>query len=357
MLAAAACLCAVIFGPAPARAQRAPTDRHVRELAGYLDGVKIAEPVVYQQLAVYPILVDDVPLLRGQWLTLDAAIARHVLAVSEKGGGSVPVVQVENLSRNEYIFIMTGEVLAGGMQTRTVRHDVVLAPGQKLDLEVFCVEARRWSGETHFSGGSKTMLPQSIQGKVRGGAHQSDVWSEVARNNAALKAENSTSNLDAALQSAPVKEKLDEVRRKIVPEIPQGTAGFIFVHQGHPLGMEIFGSEALARELLPKLLDSYAVDYVVLRDPGLARVGRHDDRAIDFFERICRTGSQRGTSPGSGSGIRTRVGSLLGDGVSLDSTLVHYGIQIVEQPQRISQGGPVQPRPRPAIIYPDNRSQ
>ena len=207
ILASAACLGLVILGNSYAQEQRPSTDKHVRELARYLDSVKIAEPVVYQHLAVYPILAEDVPRLRGRWLTADAAIARGVLEVSEKGGGSVPLLRVENRSKDEYVFLMTGEVIAGGMQTRTIRHDVVLAPGQMIDLEVFCVEAHRWAGEAKFSGGSKTMLPQSIQGKARGGANQSEIWSEVARNNKALKAENATSSLDQALKSAACAEQ------------------------------------------------------------------------------------------------------------------------------------------------------
>jgi hypothetical protein len=346
ILAAAACVGLATLGAGDGWGQRPPTDGHVRELARYLNGVKIAEPVVCRQLAVYPVLVEDVPLVRGRWLTLDAAISRGVLVVSEKGHGSVPVVWVENRSRDEYVFVMTGEVIAGGKQTRTVRHDVVLAPGQKIDLDVFCVEAHRWSGGAAFSAGSKTMLPQSIQGELRMGADQARVWSEVARNNAALKAENATGSLEAALNAAPVREKLEDVRRKIVPEIPRGTTGFIFVDRGRALGAELFGSEDLARELLPKLLDSYAVDYVILRGPGRDRDGPRDNRAaIEFFERVCRTGSETAGTPGSGSGIRTRRGGLLGDGVSLDGALVHYGVQLGE---RI---GP-RPKPGPPIIYP-----
>jgi len=334
-----ACLGLIGLGTPPVWAQRPPTENHVPELSRYLTGVKIAEPIVYRQLAVYPVLVDDMPLLRGRWLTFDTAVSRGVLVVTEKHGGSVPVVWAENLSRDEYVFLMTGEVIAGGKQTRTVRHDVVLAPGQKIDLDVFCVEAHRWAGDAKFSAGSKTMLPQSIQAELRRGADQTRVWSEVARNNAALKAENATGSLDAALKAAPVREKLEDVRRKIVPEIPRGTTGFLFVEHGRALGAELFGSEALARGLLPKLLDSYAVDYVILRDPGRDRDGRNDDRvAIEFFERICRTGSQRASTPGSGSGIHTREGGLLGDGVSLDGALVHYGVQFGEQ---------IVPRPEP----------
>jgi hypothetical protein len=343
---AAACVGLATLGAGTVWGQRPATDGHVRELARYLNGVKIADPVVCRQLAVYPVLVEDVPPVHGRWLTHDAAISRGLVAVSEKGQGTVPVVWVENRSRDENVFIMTGEVIAGGKQTRTVRHDVVLAPGQKIDLDVFCVEAHRWAGGASFSAGSKTMLPQSIQGELRMGADQARVWSEVARNNAALKAENATGSLEAALRAAPVREKLEDVRRKIVPEIPRGTTGFIFVDRGRALGAELFGSEDLARELLPKLLDSYAVDFVILRGPGRDRDGRRDNRvAIEFFERVCRTGSEAANTPGSGTGIRTRQRGLLGDGVSLDGALVHYGVQLGE---RIG----ARPKPGPSIIYP-----
>jgi hypothetical protein len=334
-----------------ASAQRPATDRHVAELGRYLNGVKIASPLVYRRLAVYPVLVEDVPLLRGRWLTADDALARGVLVVSEKAGGDVPTLWAENRSRDWYVFIMTGEVVAGGMQTRTVRQDVVLAPGQKIDLAVFCVEAHRWSGEARFSAGSKTMVPQSIQGEMRKGGDQAKVWSEVARNNASLNAENATGSLEQALNATPVREKIDAVRRHIVPDVPRGTTGFIFLSGGRAVGAELFGSEAMARSLLPKLLDSYAVDYVLLRDEERDRDARRENRvAIDFFEDVCRAGSQRATSPGSGSGIRTRSGNLLGDGVSLDGVLAHYGVQVgtaVTPP----------PGPKPLIIYPNQQAR
>lgn len=352
VLAAAACFAVSLFATASVWAQRPSTERHVRELAKYLDGVKIAEPIAYRQLSVYPILVDDGSLLRGRWLTLDKAISRDLIEIAEKAGGNVPVLRVANKSRDENVLLMTGEVVAGGMQTRTIRNDVVLAPGQAIDMDVFCVEAHRWSGEQKFSGGSKVMVPQSIQGKIRAGADQGKVWSEVARNNSSLNAQNSTGSLEKALNSSHVRRKLDEVRRRIVPEIPRGTVGFIFVGNGRALGAELFGSEDLACEMLPKLLDSYAVDYVILRDTNSARAGSNNNRAsVDFFELLCRTGSQRAKTSGSGAGISTRRGELLGDGVSLDDTLVHYGVQFAKQPE----SKPIQRR-QPSIIYPPQQN-
>jgi hypothetical protein len=112
------------------------------------------------------------------------------------------------------------------------------------------------------------------------------------------------------------------------------------------VGAEFFGSEQLARAEFPQLLDSYAVDYVILG--GMGRGTERDDKvATDFFERVCRTGSQRAKTPGSGAGIHTQSDGLLGDGVSLDSTLVHYGIQ----PQR-----KVEPN-QPEVIWPRQERQ
>jgi len=328
--------------PVPALGQ----NRHVPELGEYLDHCEIAEPVVHRRLAVYPVLVRDLAELRGGWLTLDAAIARGVLEVNEKGGGgSVPVVTVENRSRSQRVFIMSGEVISGGKQTRTVRQDVILAPGQRIELSVFCVEAHRWQGGKKLSAGN-ALVPQSIQKELRKGADQQRVWSEVSRNNRALGAENRTGSLELALKSGAARKKLAEVRRAVVPNIPRGTVGFIFVDGGRAVGADFFGRDDLARQLLPKLLDSYAVDLVIIHraKPG-GEIRKDHSAAIEFFERIRRAGSQRSKTPGSGSGIRTRADRLLGDGVSLDATLVHYGVQIRDRIVPQPKPGPGRPVP------------
>ncbi len=330
--------------------QRPSTAGHVAELAAYLDRVQIAEPATYGRLAVYPVLVPEGAELRGHWLTMDEAISRGSLMVREKGGGSVPTVIVENRSHDDYIFLMAGEIISGGMQTRTVRKDVALAPQQRVELDVFCVEHHRWEGAVSFSAG-KALVPQSIQKEIRKGADQGRVWSEVARNNAALQAENRTGSLELALKDSKVADRLGDVRRHIVPDVPRGAKGFIFVADGRALGAEFFRREELARQLLPKLLDAYAVDFVLIPKEGTAAGGHSDNEtAIALFKRICQAGSQRSDTPGSGAGIRTHADRLVGDGVSLDGTLVHYGAQIEDRliPE------PIYPGPRPHPIWPRN---
>jgi hypothetical protein len=308
--------------------------------------VEIYAPIRYRHLAVFPVRLRGGDKLRGDWLTMDEAMARGVLAVREKGDGSVPVVIVENRSRHENVFVMGGEVLAGGKQTRTVRQDVVLSPGQQVELNVFCVEAQRWEGGSRFNAG-KTLLPQSIQKALRKGADQEQVWSEVARNNRALAAETATGSLEAALNSPQVKRRLDEVRAKIIPEAPRDSVGFIFLSGRRAAGADFFGRADIARGLLPKLLDSYSVDCVLQRGSEAAMDERaQQSAAIAFFDQVRKAGSKRSSTPGSGAGIATNTRTLLGAGVSLGDAVVHYGVQIRDRIVPITPSPPIRPQIR-----------
>jgi len=342
------------FGPAsrpgpsppirpPVRPPAPPPTPHVPELAGYLDRLEICHPLVCGRLAVFPVMLRGHSGPGGRWWTADAAVANGTLVVTEKGrGGTVPVVVMENRSRSDHVLVMAGEVISGGKQTRTVRRDIILSPGQRVETPVFCVEAHRWKGKASF-GAAGVLVPQSIQKAVRKGADQSAVWGEVARNNAALGSENATGSLELGLKAGPVARRLADVRRTIVPEVPAGSVGFLFADRfaARVIGAELFGRPDLAHALLPKLIDAYAVDLVLQVRPGGAL--RPVDRAgaQQFLNRIRRAGSYRTGTPGSGSGIATRNAGLVGDGVSLGSHLVHFGCQVED---RIV--APAAPRPQ-----------
>lgn len=322
---------------------------HVAELARYLEQIEIYAPLTYRQLSIFPVRLRGGEPLRGSWLTLDQALNRGLLLITEKGGGgTVPLVVVENRSREDYVFILTGELLAGGKQTRTVRQDLILAPGQRIDVNVFCVEAHRWEGEANFKAGH-ALAPQSLQQELKRGSEQRRIWDEVARNNAALGAESRTGSLELALRADHVKTRLTEVRERIVPQVPRDTVGLIVVDRDRAVGAEFFGRPDLAQALLPKILDSYSVDLILKRGaeaPGGG--GQPQDAAIAFFQRIQRAGSNRVPTAGSGAGMRTRDAGLLGDGVSLSDAVVHYGVQLED---RI-----IWPPPRP-IIEPPRQSR
>jgi len=314
-----------------------PSGNHVAELADYLDRLELRPAVTCGRLAVFPLVLTRGPGLSGRWLTLDAALWGGSLKVSEKeGGGTVPYVHMENLSQADNIFIMAGEIISGGKQTRTLRDDVVLVPRQTVDVPVFCVEAHRWQGGGEFKP-SGAAVPQSIQREMRQGAGQDAVWSGVAKNNAALGSENATGSLELGLKAPAVQRDLDAVRRAILPECPGEAVGYIFVDRrlGRALGAEFFGRSEIARTLLPKLIDAYAVDLVVRHKDERWNEPRADSApAHEFLGRIRTAGSTYASTPGSGSGIRLRAGGLTGGGIAFERGLVHFGCQ-TDDPGRV----------------------
>ena len=306
--------------------------QHVPELARYLDRLELRRPLVCGRLAVFPV-VRGGSVLGGNWLTMDTALARGVLVVTEKESGSVPIVWVENRSRSDYVLLMAGEVVSGGKQTRTFRQDAILAPGQRLEVGVFCVEAHRWSGGGGFQS-SGVLMPQSIQQQMRRGADQAQVWSEVARSNAALGAQSPTGSIEAGLNAPAVRRELDGVRRLIVPECPREATGYIFVDRygSRGIGAEFFGRPDLAAAMLPKLIDAYAVDLVVQTGSDRATgIAMPDDAARNFLDRIRRAGSYRDGTPGSGVGITMRAAGLVGSGVGFGNDMVHFGCQVEDR--------------------------
>jgi len=299
---------------------------HVPELAEYLDRIEIGGPAFCRSLAVFPLTLRGGDVLDGPWLAMDEALRRGLLIVTEKGRGSVPEIVMENRSRRDSILIVAGEVVSGGKQTRTIRQDIILAPGQRIEVGVYCVEQHRWEGGERFEPSGR-MVPQSVQKEVRAGASQDSIWSEVARSNAALGADSPTGSIERSLNSPEVSRQLEAARDAIAPRCPRESVGFIFVHRGQAVGAEFFGRADLARTLLPKLIDAYACDYV-LPDKGneyMRPSGR--STAEWFLGRIRGAGSWHAATPGSGVGIRTRAAGSMGDGVGFEDALVHFGVQ------------------------------
>ena len=299
------------------------------ELARFLKRLEIRKPRIHGDLGIFPLTLRKGEALRGRWSAMDEAIESGILVVTEqKIGAAVPVIYMENRSPDRHVFVMGGEVVSGGKQTRTIRKDIVLAPGQKLDIGAFCVEAGRWHGDQEFES-SALMLPQSVQKELRKGTDQKRVWAEVDRINRSLGSQNATSSLEIGLNAAPVRKRLGRVRAAIVPKVPGGSIGFVFVYRGRAVGAEFFGRPDLARALLPKILDAYAVDFV-LREPGRARrsPAPREHIAAAFLNHVRLAGSTRSETAGSGAGIRTRSAGLVGEGVSLGDSLVHFGVQI-----------------------------
>jgi len=315
----------------PAEAQGQPaTDKPAQtpEVRTLLGGLIVDKPRVYKNMLVFPIRYEgrQVP---GDWETLDKAAQAGHLRILEKSEAQVSEVLMENLS-DATIFLMSGEIIKGGQQTRVIRQDTVIEAKQRVAVPVFCVEPHRWTGKREFQG-SRNLAPSSMRNAIMGGAGQSEVWQRAARISDGLNAPNDTGNMDESLDSKQAQKDLEEVHKALGHFSPPETIGIVIAdaRTGQVIGLEVFGRRDLFEALQDKLVEGYAVDLVLTSaaasSDSKASVSEKD--VTEFIQRALAGSSQYGRIPGSGRGVELTSGSLRGKGVSAGEMLIHLSVQ------------------------------
>jgi len=267
----------------------------------------------------------------GDWETMDAAVESGWLKISEKENAAVSEVHMENVS-DKTIFLLSGEIIKGGRQTRMIRQDTIVEPGKKVVVPVFCVEHGRWRGGKQF-GAAKQLVPNRVRRGVSEGADQSAVWNDVAASSEAIGAPASqTGSMEEALSDREVQRRFDEMHESLGHFSPRDTIGIAIadIRTGQVIGLELFGRRDLFANLQGKLMEGYAAD-LVLSDAFTA--GSRVERAVtkkdvaEFIWRALEGSSRYEDTPGSGRRIDLTSGNLLGKGVALAGSVIHLSVQ------------------------------
>jgi hypothetical protein len=258
-------------------------------LARALDELRVGEPQRMGSLTV-------LPLLGGGWLeelgyaTLEQALARGWLEITEKDGGSVPEVLMTNRS-NRVIFILGGEILSGARQDRIVRDDLLLSPGRKrLPVPVYCVEEGRWHPKGQSFGSEQNFGTYRLRAKAQAGGPeaQSEVWAEVALAGHRAGVASPTGAYQDTYRDPKVARRLEELER-VLSDLPRrypDAAGVIVAAGGQVLSVDLFGSASLFRELWPKILKSTAL--AALQDSDGSAGGFTTQKAAELLRRLRR---------------------------------------------------------------------
>src|SRR5262249_5523197 len=190
---------------------------------------------------VYPLLLRD--SADDRYLTMDEAIARGLLVISERGEGSVPVLVVDNRAEVP-VFLLAGEIVKGGKQNRVISQDALLpARSGPIPLNVFCVEEGRWQNQTQQFAAESEMAHGALRQKMAGSAvAQRDVWTEVDRKaeSVAPHTADGTKYLGRIYEDKAVSRELDEYCRPI--RLPRAANGMAVVINSRVVGVELFGS-------------------------------------------------------------------------------------------------------------------
>ncbi len=187
-------------GPGAAASANPPARDKMQTDAGW----RLAQPVTYENLTVFPVVSTEEADTSG-FATLDDALASGAAIVTEQGsymrrsrdgiiqpavsGAQVNQLVLVNRGKRP-LLLLAGEVVSGGKQDRIIGKDRIVPIGaEPLPLDVFCVEHGRWTGGDDKFGAAQLMVHPSVREKAAFDQDQSQVWAAVRSGSTASMAE------------------------------------------------------------------------------------------------------------------------------------------------------------------------
>jgi len=286
--------------------------------------IGVEEPRHYRNLTLFPLVTRSVIEDRRVYLTLDQALDRGDLILSEVGSGRVNEVIVQNRS-DRYVFLMSGEIISGGKQDRMISEDTLLPPNSpKIALRVYCVEHGRWVAQSSTFGSKGSAISGSIRGRARMTQSQQYVWDSIEIQQRQLGVSGGGTRAfqrvydEARVQkeSRPYLEEFDDL-----PARYPNAIGVVVGVGGRILTMDVFANTSLFRQLWPKLLKSYVVDAMNEATMPGQRISREDVQRL--LLRLRNASRSYEKTPGVGDLVRLRTSQGGGSALLFGNSLIH----------------------------------
>ncbi|MDD4955927.1 MAG: hypothetical protein PHP17_07825 [Candidatus Omnitrophica bacterium] len=248
-------MCVSVFQAMPVFSQAA------YEVSNFIETLEVGSPVNYQNLTIIPVYATRV-YDNTNYTTLDEALNRGWLTISEMGGGNVNEVMISNHS-GRYIYIMGGEILTGCRQDRIVSKDVLIGPRRyNVRVPVYCVEEGRWTAESdrfYSKNNLGTHRLRAVAQKAEYNA-QSSIWDSVRGFNSSLSVRSHTQAYQDAYEDRGVRSRVVAYEEKLqyVPGLNRDTVGVVVAVGGEIVSADIFANPQIFKKLWPKILRSSA---------------------------------------------------------------------------------------------------
>jgi hypothetical protein len=320
--------------------------------------VQLSGPFTSGNLTIF--LVRDPKRPDGKtFLTLDEALEQKKVIVHETK--NVNQLSIDNVSKDEEVFIQAGDIVKGGQQDRVLGFDFVVPAGIKaMPLACFCVEAGRWNGRSgesasSFANSKECLSSNPLKIAARAQSSQQEVWNNVAKAQAALsknvqadvKDKRSSSSLQLTLENKKLNETIDTTRKELealpAKEKEGGVIGCVVAINGTVIGADTYVSPALFRKLWPKLLKAAAVEAIAERKEGLKYTPPDMAAARAFLANAEKGAVTKKALPGN-----TTVTEKTGDKVLLFETCsADHGSTPLRRNYLTRMPEPVRPAPSP----------
>lgn len=238
----------------------------------------MGHPITREGVTLVPVLQDKPVPLQAEYITLSEAKKNGWVEVFEiPGREQVERLQVRNVGPRP-LLLLAGELLLGGKQDRVVAKDTIIGEGESKDVEVFCVEHGRWSGEHKRFNPSGAMVPSSVRRRAMYEG-QEQVWAEVENfNEKASVARSGGSSVRLGIDQSTVRERVRRGIPELLAALPKDErlVGIVILVNGEIQSFELFGSSKLLRDSLETILTGAfaeaAVSKATPREPDIAEV-------------------------------------------------------------------------------------
>jgi hypothetical protein len=297
-----------------------------------LSEVEIGPASTFGGMTLLPILGSKQDSSAPRYRTLDQALGAGEVRISEIGdGGHVPELQIENLGKRA-VLLLDGEELVGAKQNRVLNVTVLSPAGKTIVIPVSCVEAGRWAtAGRHFSSASHLMYSAGRAAKAAqvsrsaslGHGFRSDqsaVWDGIAAKMEVMAAPSPTSAMGDVYRQRS--QGVDEYVRAF-PAV-DGQIGGVFAVGGKLIGIELFDHPATLRELLPKLVRSYALDAIEDSERrGQAHAVPTANDVTRFLQEIREAEAETHPGVGLGTDVRLSGPRIVGGALVHDDRVLH----------------------------------
>jgi len=318
-------------------------------------GVRIGTPIERQNLSIFPLFAEDV-VHTPRYATVGNALRTGSAKITEVSeGGSVPTLNLENLT-DIPVLIIDGEELLGARQNR-ISNLTVLAPGNKtLPLPVSCVEKGRWSYRSREFAESPDIMYREARAKkaravsrnlaVAGSrvSDQGEVWDDIDALSSKLGFNSPTSAMQDVYTSR--RTSIEEYLTGVT--VADGQVGVIFAINGAPAGLELFDSPETLRTYMPKILRSYALD--ALANQTVAPVKTSDEEAERLLDSILELDAKSFPAIGLGDDLRIDSPTITGGALTHEGRVIHLAAFQTALPQPVPGPAGEEDSVRPMII-------
>jgi hypothetical protein len=237
-------------------------------------GTSLSGPYTHENLTVF--LFHASTQDERDFLTLDEGLKDATVKITEKEREQVGELVIDNRS-DRPLYIQEGERLQGGKQDRTVIASLVVpAHSGPTPLPTFCVEQSRWSegarGRQFGFVANPALAPKAVRGAAKVEGNQQGVWQSVSAQKKTartlLKTGITNSSINETFDAPEVRKVSDDYARAlgaVVREHPDAVGVAVLVNNQFEEA-NVYPNHGVLQKLFPRLIQSYAVQAVMLRD-------------------------------------------------------------------------------------------